>query len=102
MKVFGIPIPKKFPTWVGVLVGVVTIVALFWSKGGAVAVNGCAGNQVYCPGVGCLSGQDKCTTGAIGGPSAVFSKETFTAQCPSKKPCAGGTRTDGPCLMDFP
>ena len=28
-------------------------------------------------------------------------KETFQGQCKAMKDCAGGTRTDGPCLMDF-
>ncbi len=28
-------------------------------------------------------------------------KETFEGQCKAMKDCAGGTRTDGPCLMDF-
>ncbi len=37
----------------------------------------CPGSQVYCPGVGCVSGQDKCFAGSMGGASKVFSKETF-------------------------
>lgn len=53
----------------------------------------CPGSQVYCPGVGCVSGQDKCFAGSLGGPSKVFSKETFKT-CPDK------TRSDGPCLME--
>jgi hypothetical protein len=102
MKLFGVnlPLPKKYPLWVGVLVGVVTIVALFLSKGGAKAIADCPGSQVYCPGVGCVSGEDKCVPGAVGGPSAVFSKETFVSPCKSMKTCPGGTRTDGPCLME--
>ena len=27
----------------------------------------CPGSQVYCPGVGCVSGQDKCFAGSLGG-----------------------------------
>lgn len=78
----------------------------------------CPGNLYYCPGVGCVSGQDKCFPGSQGGAGAVFSKETFkqwpgpgvTATPPvydvakenfvSKK-CPDGTRSDGPCLMEF-
>lgn len=52
----------------------------------------CPGSQVYCPGVGCVSGQDKCFPHALGGAAAIFSKETFSS-------CPDGTRTDGPCLM---
>jgi hypothetical protein len=102
MKLFGVPlpIPKKIPLWVGVLVGVITLVALFLSKGGAQAVATCPGSQVYCAGVGCVSGADKCVPGALGGPSRVFSKETFVNECKSMKTCPGGTRTDGPCLME--
>ena len=67
----------------------------------AVGKQACPGSQVYCPGVGCVSGQDKCFAGSLGGASKVFSKETFTAECPAKKKCPDGTRTDGPCLMEF-
>ena len=93
--------PKKVPIWVGVAVGVVTLVFLFLSKGGAQAMAQCPGSLVYCPGVGCLSGKDKCTPGATGGPSKVFSKEGFEGQCKAMTNCPGGTRTDGPCLMEF-
>ena len=34
----------------------------------------CSGSMIYCPGVGCVSGPDKCTAGSQGGPAAVFSK----------------------------
>jgi hypothetical protein len=78
----------------------------------------CPGSQVYCPGVGCVSGQDKCFAGSLGGASAIFSKETFTewpgvgvrAKPPTydvaketfvSKKCPDGTRSDGPCLMEF-
>lgn len=55
----------------------------------------CPGSQVYCPGVGCVSGQDKCFAGSLGGASKVFSKETF-----AMKSCPDKTRSDGPCLME--
>jgi hypothetical protein len=58
-------------------------------------VKKCPGSQVYCPGVGCVSGQDKCFAGSLGGASKVFSKETFVMKtCPDK------TRSDGPCLLE--
>ena len=60
MKVLGLSLPKKYPIWLGVLIGVVTIAALFLSKGGAQAIAACPGSQVYCAGVGCVSGKDKC------------------------------------------
>ena len=39
----------------------------------------CSGSMIYCPGVGCVSGPDKCT--GAGGSTAVFSKtwESFTS-----------------------
>lgn len=101
MKLLGFSLPKQYPAWVGIVLGIGTIALLFLWKGGAKAINGCAGNQYYCPGVGCLSGPDKCVPANTGGPAAVFSKETFTAECPAKKRCPDGTRTDGPCLMEF-
>jgi hypothetical protein len=59
-------------------------------------VNGCLKSQYYCPGVGCVSGPDKCVPGSFGGASAIFSRETFVSKsCPDK------TRSDGPCLMEF-
>ncbi len=78
----------------------------------------CPGSLYYCPGVGCVSGQDKCFPGSAGGAGAVFSKETFK-QWPGpgvratppvydvkesfvSKKCPDGTRSDGPCLMEFP
>jgi hypothetical protein len=54
----------------------------------------CPGSQVFCPGVGCVSGQDKCFPHALGGASKIFSKETF-----AMKTCPDGTRSDGPCLL---
>ena len=59
-------------------------------------MTGCPGSQTYCPGVGCVSGPDKCVPQSFGGPSRVFSRETFVSKsCPDK------TRSDGPCLMEF-
>ena len=96
MKVLG----KRIPMW-AVVAAVVAVGAMLLMGGGPGAMMQCPGSQVYCPGVGCLSGADKCVPGATGGASKVFSKEGFTAQCKSMKPCPGGTRTDGPCLMEF-
>ncbi len=61
----------------------------------AVGKQACPGSQVFCPGVGCVSGQDKCFAGSLGGASKVFSKETF-----AMKTCPDKTRSDGPCLME--
>jgi hypothetical protein len=44
---------------------------------GVVSIQGpgvqCEGSKIYCPGVGCVSGPDKCSPGSVGGPSAIFS-----------------------------
>lgn len=98
---------------------VVVIVALFafvaMTMGGSSAMT-CPHPLYACPGVGCVSGPDKCTPFAQGGPSRVFSKETFkqwpgagyTAIPPEykehfvNKKCPDGTRTDSTCLMEFP
>jgi hypothetical protein len=101
MKILGVSLPKKSLLWVSVTIVVLAVAALFLSNGGGQVVADCPGSQVYCAGVGCVSGMDKCVPGAVGGPSKVFSKETFTGQCKSMTTCPGGTRTDGPCLMDF-
>ena len=93
--------PKKNPIWIGVAVLVAVLAIAYLSNGGATAMAQCPGSQVYCAGVGCVSGADKCVPGNGGGPTKVFSKETFQGQCKSMKPCPGGTRTDGPCLMEF-
>ena len=101
-------------------VGLVVVVVIgYLLAGNRAGGGGCPGSLYYCPGVGCVSGQDKCFPGSQGGASAVFSKETFKqwpgagvrAQPPiydvaketfvSKK-CPDGTRSDGPCLMEFP
>jgi len=103
--------------WVGLVLAIVAVVIVVYSIP-SMSPNGCPGSQVYCPGVGCVSGQDKCFAGSQGGASAVFSKETFkqwpgpgvTAKPPFyeavkekfvNKKCPDGTRTDGPCLMEF-
>lgn len=88
---------KKFriPIWVYLILAVVVLGAVLSPM--VSSGMGCPGSQIYCPGVGCVSGQDKCFPGAVGGPSKVFSSvETFV-----NKQCPDGTRTDGPCLMDF-
>lgn len=64
-----------------ILIGLLVLVVF-----GYVSVQGpgvqCSGSMVYCPGVGCVSGPDKCNAGASGGASSVFSmtweKEQFT------------------------
>ena len=103
----------KFPKWAPIaLVVLLLVVLVMTSHGGAGAGGMCLDTQTYCPGVGCLSGPDKCTPGAKGGPSAVFSKEGFeNSSFPSwnlQKPapveikrCPGNYRSDGPCLMQF-
>jgi hypothetical protein len=116
------------------LIGAVVLVGLAWllwaAQPVARAVNGCAANQFYCPGVGCLSGPDKCKAGNAGGPARVFSSvEHFEVLRPAdlkqspvtepfeastfgtfpkvspprveRKSCPGGTRSDGACLMEF-
>jgi hypothetical protein len=93
--------PKKIPLWVGVVVAVVVLVVLF-RQTGVVSAGQCPGGLYDCPGVGCVSGKDKCFPGSAGGPTKVFSKETFEGQCKAKTSCPGGYRSDGPCLMEFP
>lgn len=55
-----------------ILIGLLVLVVF-----GYVSVQGpgvqCNGSMVYCPGVGCVSGPDKCKPGSIGGPAATFS-----------------------------
>ena len=103
-------------TWIGI--GIVLVIVILLYTVPSISPNSCPGSQVYCPGVGCVSGQDKCFPGSRGGASSVFSKETFkqwpgigiTATPPIyeatkenfvNKKCPDGTRTDGPCLMEF-
>lgn len=113
----------------GAVLAVVALYVAFRSFG--VVGSQCPGSQVYCPGVGCVSGMDKCIPGSRGGPNAVFSKEPFvTNSNPPKyemmirpfhfdempKPpqmkvsctpkdkfikCPDNTFGDGQCLMDF-
>jgi hypothetical protein len=114
----------------GFIVVVLALAALWFVQPVARVANGCAASQYYCPGVGCLSGPDKCKAGNAGGPARVFSsvehfqvlrpsdlKEspvteafeassfgTFPTRSPptvDRKSCPGGTRSDGACLMDF-
>lgn len=108
---------KKVPLWaIGLAVAVVVAVVMLTRSG--LSGMSCPGSQIYCPGVGCVSGQDKCFPGSHGGASAVFSKESFT-QWPGagvrakppvydvaketfvNKKCPDGTRSDGPCLLEF-
>ena len=85
----------KFPKWSGYLLIAFLAVVVFFMANKTVTPS-CPGSYVWCPGVGCVSGPDKCFAGNRGGPSAVFSREGFVnKQCPDK------TRTDGPCLMEF-
>ena len=89
---------KSITTWIlwGLVFGVTVVVTKTVLQWFSIGGGSCPGSQIYCPGVGCVSGQDKCFPGARGGPSAVFSKEGFVSkQCPDK------TRSDGPCLMEF-
>jgi hypothetical protein len=96
MKGFRLTLPRLGL----ILLGGLLVIVLFSRLSGGVESR-CLDSQVYCPGVGCISGTDKCTPGSIGGPSRVFSKETFTSPAADKTSCPGGTRTDGPCLMAF-
>jgi hypothetical protein len=125
----------KFPTWVLYIVLAFAAVGVFYMAG-ATTQSRCPGSYVYCPGVGCLSGSDKCVPGNKGGPAAVFSKEGFEVMKPKpwnadwaafinpafhswpgadikssppdygkegfvNRTCPDGTRSDGPCLLDF-
>ena len=107
----------KIPVFVWIIVAAVGLVAVVNMVPG-IKTGTCPGSQVYCPGVGCVSGQDKCFAGAAGGPSKVFSKETFFSAWPGvdfvsvppiygdkenfvSKQCPDGSRSDGPCLMEF-
>jgi hypothetical protein len=87
----------KIPVWAWVLAAVIVLFLVVNYL--VLPVTGkqmCPGSQVYCPNVGCVSGKDKCFAGSLGGASAIFSKETFVS-----KKCPDGTRSDGPCLMEF-
>ena len=102
----------KLPKWFWGAVAVLVVVGLVMTMTGGGPSVMCPGGQSYCPGVGCLSGPDKCIPGSRGGASAVFSKEGFEASSfPSWnitkpapieiKQCPGKLRSDGPCLMQF-
>lgn len=111
-KAFVLPIWAWMPLFI-----IVLFFLLNYLVTPAVGVKTCPGSLVYCPGVGCVSGQDKCFAGSMGGASKVFSKETF-GQWPgagvrstppiygdmkegfAMKTCPDGTRSDGPCLME--
>ena len=130
-------IQMKFPRWAWYVVVAVVAVVVFFMAGSAAKQADCPGSQVWCPGVGCVSGSDKCFAGSKGGPSAVFSKEGFEVMKPKpwnadwakvldpsfhawpgagkksmppdygkekfvNRKCPDGSRTDGPCLMEFP
>jgi hypothetical protein len=95
---------RKISKWTYAIVLIVLLAIVYTLMGGSAAIPVCPGSLVYCPGVGCLSGQDKCFAGARGGPSKVFSKETFAqrvAESAIIKKCPDGTRSDGQCLMEF-
>lgn len=103
----------RVPKWVYIALVIVAVAVVVTKMSGSAVVNGCLDTQTYCPGVGCLSGPDKCVPGSKGGPSAVFSKEGFESgsfpQWSTVKPppiemkqCPGNYRSDGPCLMKFP
>ena len=112
---------KQFtlPGWAWILAGVVALFFLVnYVVTPMVGAKMCPGSHVYCPGVGCVSGKDKCFAGSMGGPSKVFSKETFFGGWPGigagstpplygtkeafvSKKCPDNTRSDGPCLMEF-
>lgn len=102
----------KLPKWVWGAVAVVVLLGVVMSMMAGAPGGVCPGSQTYCPGVGCLSGPDKCIPGSRGGASAVFSKEGFavnsfpswniTKPAPIEiKRCPGNLRSDGPCLMQF-
>jgi hypothetical protein len=107
---------STIPLWLGAIVGIVVFGLVIWGVR-KVAAPSCPGSYIYCPGVGCVSGPDKCFPGERGGASKTFSHETFkewpgtgVKSTPPEyggkerfvdKQCPDGTRTDGPCLMEF-
>jgi hypothetical protein len=127
----------KIPIWVYAVAGVVVLAIVVSFVSTPMMSATCPGTYIYCPGVGCVSGKDKCFAGAKGGPTKVFSRETFDAPKPKgwqdgwektipqmfgkwsgsgvksvppdygketfvSKTCPDGTRSDGPCLLEFP
>lgn len=67
----------KIPLWAYGLVGLVVMGVLISYVVTPAMTMSCPGTYIYCPGVGCVSGKDKCFAGAKGGPTKVFSRETF-------------------------
>lgn len=128
----------KIPRWTWYVVVAVLAVIVFFGSGATPFGAQCPGSLVMCPGVGCVSGPDKCMPGNKGGPSATFSTvEGFEVMKPKpwnvdwakftdpafhswpgtgkksvppeygkehfvNKKCPDGTRSDGPCLLEFP
>ena len=124
----------KIPKWTWYIVFAILAAAVFFMSGASSQQAECPGSQVWCPGVGCVSGPDKCSPGSKGGASVTFSKEGFEVMKPKpwntdwapaafkswpgsgkkstppdygketfvNKRCPDGSRTDGPCLMEFP
>ena len=111
--------------WAALIIALLVVVSAVSVSAGPSGMM-CPGSQIYCPGVGCVSGPDKCFPGSKGGASAVFSHEGFQNRvaefpepgvdvavrrdsCPAQsaparqmRACPGGYHSDGPCLMDFP
>jgi hypothetical protein len=71
----------RIPKWTWIVLALAVVYMVMNQSAGAVS-GGCPGSQVSCPGVGCVSGPDKCVPGNKGGPSAVFSKEGFEVMKP--------------------
>jgi hypothetical protein len=71
----------KIPRWTWYVVAAVLAVAVFFMSGAGPDTS-CPGSQIRCPGVGCVSGPDKCIPGNKGGASAVFSREGFDIMKP--------------------
>ena len=103
--------PKIPLKWILVALLVLLLAGVVTIQGPGVQ---CPGSMIYCAGVGCVSGPDKCKAGYIGGPSAVFSTtwEKFTngkdlfpdvptltvGEDQHITPCSNGTRAyDGRC-----
>jgi hypothetical protein len=72
----------KIPTWAYAVVAVVVLGVLVSMVASPAMDMTCPGSYIYCPGVGCVSGKDKCFPGAKGGPTKVFSHETFDVPKP--------------------
>lgn len=70
----------RIPKWTWLVLAILIVAGVVTLNAPAVA--GCPGSQIYCAGVGCVSGPDKCVPGNKGGPSVVFSKEGFDVKAP--------------------